>query len=101
MARALVKEQVEATLAQVVSREKQVLLTKKFQSHAVVRSMLDFLLVVQVLLFFLLNFFLLARKAPNIKLCTSVVKKDILFCTTELAGVRSTGQGSPTEQRWR
>ena len=51
MARALVKEQVEATLAQVVSREdqvlweirleKQVLLTRRLQSHAVWRSMLD------------------------------------------------------------
>ena len=51
MDRALVKEQVEATLAQVVSREdqvlweirleKQVLLTRRLQSHAVWRSMLD------------------------------------------------------------
>ena len=51
MARALVKEQVEATLAQVVSREdqvlweirleKQVLLTRRLQSLAVWRSMLD------------------------------------------------------------
>ena len=54
MARALVKEQVEATLAQVVAREeqaawetrleKQVLLTRRFQSFAVVmRSPLDLL----------------------------------------------------------
>ena len=104
MARTVVKEQVEAPLAQVVSREKQVLLTKRFQSHAVVRSMLDLLLVVQVFLFFLLNFFLLARKAPNIKLCTSVMMKDILFCT-ELAGASEYRTREtialPTEQRRR
>ena len=104
MARTMVKEQVEAPLAQVVSREKQVLLTKRFQSHAVVKSMLDLLLVVQVFLFFLLKFFLLARKAPNIKLCTSVMMKDILI-STELARASEyrtrEAIALPTEQRWR
>ena len=41
MARALVKEQVEATLAHVVSREDQLLWEISLQSHAVWRSMLD------------------------------------------------------------
>ena len=41
MARALVKEQVEATLAHVVSREDQLLWEIRLQSHAVSRSMLD------------------------------------------------------------